>query len=153
MKSENTVQRIKEYIDYKGISVRKFEESVGFSNGSFGSQYKNNKTIGVDKVEYILRIYNDINPVWLLTGEGSMLRSEQGNNNAQSISGDNNIQAGSNSKVKAQLFRNDSLEVLRSQIDERDRLLEEKELRIKEKDTQLKEKDIQINKLLSILSK
>lgn len=153
MKSENTVQRIKEYIDYKGISVRKFEESVGFSNGSFGSQYKNNKTIGVDKVEYILRIYNDINPVWLLTGEGSMLRSEQGNNNAQSISGDNNIQAGSNSKVKAQLSRNDSLEVLRSQIDERDRLLEEKELRIKEKDTQLREKDIQINKLLSILSK
>lgn len=73
MKSENTVQRIKEYIDYKGISVRKFEESVGFSNGSFGSQYKNNKTIGVDKVEYILHVYDDINPIWLLTGKGSML--------------------------------------------------------------------------------
>lgn len=73
MKSKNTVQRIKEYIDYKGISVRKFEESVGFSNGSFGSQYKNNKTIGVDKVEYILHVYDDINPIWLLTGKGPML--------------------------------------------------------------------------------
>lgn len=71
----NTVSRIKEYIDYKGISVRKFEESVGFSNGSFASQFKNNKTIGVDKVEYILHVYADIDPVWLLTGVGQMLKS------------------------------------------------------------------------------
>lgn len=76
MKTESTVQRIKKYIDYKGISIRRFEESVGFSNGSFGSQYKNNKTIGVDKVEYILQYYSDISPEWLLTGKGSMLRSD-----------------------------------------------------------------------------
>lgn len=77
MTTKNTLHRIKEYIDYKGISIRKFEESVGFSNGSFGSQYKNNKTIGVDKVEYILQTYKDINPVWLLTGHGSMLLTTQ----------------------------------------------------------------------------
>ena len=71
---ENTVHRIKQYIDSKGMSVRKFEESVGFSNGSFASQFKNNKTIGADKVENILHIYPDINPEWLLTGKGPMLR-------------------------------------------------------------------------------
>lgn len=69
----NTVKRIKEYIDYKGISIRKFEESIGFSNGAFASQYKKNKTIGVDKVEKILQVYLDINPVWLLTGQDSMI--------------------------------------------------------------------------------
>lgn len=72
---ENTVSRIKQYIDYKGVSVRRFEESVGFSNGSFASQFKNNKTIGVDKVENILHIYPDINPDWLLTGRGEMCRT------------------------------------------------------------------------------
>ena len=30
----NTVSRIKEFIDFKGLSVRKFEETVGFSNGA-----------------------------------------------------------------------------------------------------------------------
>ena len=70
-----TVIRIKQYIDFKGISMRKFEESVGFSNGAFASQFKNGKAIGVDKVENILRIYPDINPVWLLTGKGSMLNN------------------------------------------------------------------------------
>jgi len=73
----NTVKRIKEYIDYKGISIRKFEESIGFSNGAFASQYKKNKTIGVDKVEKILQVYLDINPVWLLTGQDSMILQDQ----------------------------------------------------------------------------
>lgn len=68
-----TVHRIKQYIDFKGISIRKFEESIGFSNGSFASQFKNNKTIGVDKVENILQFYSEINPVWLLTGKGEMI--------------------------------------------------------------------------------
>lgn len=69
----NIVDRIKHYIDSKGISVRKFEESVGFSNGAFSRQYKKGKTIGVDKLESILEVYTDINPEWLLSGEGTML--------------------------------------------------------------------------------
>ncbi|GIM53721.1 S24 family peptidase [Capnocytophaga cynodegmi] len=71
-----TVSRIKEFIDYKGLSVRKFEENVGFSNGAFASQYKNNKSIGSDKIENILRFYPEINTEWLLLGKGEMLKSE-----------------------------------------------------------------------------
>lgn len=72
----NTLNRIKEYIDYKGLSVRSFEETVGFSNGSFASQLKNNRTIGVDRVENILQKYPDLNAQWLLTGQGSMLKED-----------------------------------------------------------------------------
>lgn len=72
----NTLHRIKEYIDFKGISIRSFEKSAGFSNGSFASQLKAEKTIGVDRVENILHVYDEINPEWLLTGNGSMLRSD-----------------------------------------------------------------------------
>jgi len=67
-----TLKRIKQYLDIKGISVRNFEQSIGMSNGSFASQLKNNKTIGVDKLENILHFYPDINPNWLLTGKGSI---------------------------------------------------------------------------------
>ena len=81
----NTVKRIKCFIDYKGISVRKFEETVGFSNGSFASQYRKNKTIGVDKVENILHLFPEINPEWLLTGKGEMLKTVNENNEKTAV--------------------------------------------------------------------
>ena len=72
----NTVSRIKEFIDFKGLSVRKFEETVGFSNGAFATQYKNNKSIGSDKIENILYSFPELNTEWLLTGKGDMLKDE-----------------------------------------------------------------------------
>lgn len=69
------VDRLKQYIDTKGIPIATFERSVGMSNASFGKSLKNKGAIGTDKLENILSIYPDISPSWLLTGEGSMLRS------------------------------------------------------------------------------
>lgn len=76
---ENTLSRIKQYIDYKGITVSSLEREAGMSNGSFASQLKNNKTIGVDKLENILRVFPEINPTWLLTGEGAMIVEREEN--------------------------------------------------------------------------
>jgi FtsZ-binding cell division protein ZapB len=73
----STLERIKEFIDYKGITNQKFEKSIGFSNGAFASQLKNNRTIGVDKLENIIKMYPDLNPAWLLTGMGKMLLDEK----------------------------------------------------------------------------
>lgn len=72
-----TLQRIKQFTDFKGITNQAFEKSVGFSNGAFASQLKNNRTIGIDKLENILRAYPDVNPSWLLTGEGEMLKKRE----------------------------------------------------------------------------
>lgn len=82
---KNTLTRIKEYIDFKGVNNSTFEKEVGMSNGSFASQLKNNKTIGVDKLENILKIYSEINPEWLLTGKGSMLKKDVLDLGAESI--------------------------------------------------------------------
>jgi len=71
------LERIKEYIDSKGISIAAFEKSIGMGNASFGKSLKNNGAIGTDKLENILRVYGDINPIWLLTGNGSMLKSKK----------------------------------------------------------------------------
>jgi cyanate lyase len=75
----NTLLRLKLYIDYKGLSLRGFEQSIGVSNGSFTSQLKNGKTIGIDKLENILQVYDELNPDWVLTGRGNMLRESQEN--------------------------------------------------------------------------
>jgi len=74
---ETTLKRIKKYVDFKRITNQNFEKTIGFSNGAFATQLKNNKTIGVDKLENILTTYPEINPEWLLTGNGEMLKSEK----------------------------------------------------------------------------
>lgn len=71
---ENTLSRIKQYIDYKGITISSLERQAGMSNGSLASQLKKNKTIGVDKLENILKLFPDMNTEWLLTGHGPMLK-------------------------------------------------------------------------------
>ena len=67
------LERIKQYIDYKGISVAAFEKSIGMSNASFGKSLKNGGAIGTDKLENILSVYPDLNIIWLTTGRGEMI--------------------------------------------------------------------------------
>lgn len=80
------LERLKQFIDYKGISVSGFEKSIGMSNASFAKSLKNKKAIGTDKLENILKIYPEINPNWLLHGKGSMLISNK--TKCYSITGD-----------------------------------------------------------------
>ena len=68
-----TVQRLQQFIDYKSISKYRFYQETGLSNGFLDK----GENIGSDKCEKILYTYPDINPDWLLTGRGSMLRENQ----------------------------------------------------------------------------
>lgn len=73
---EDTIkQRIIRYIKSKRISQRRFETEAGLSNG-----FVNNivKTIGADKLRKISIAYPELNTDWLLTGEGEMLKGEEG---------------------------------------------------------------------------
>jgi hypothetical protein len=129
---KNTLSRIKEYIDFKGINNASFEKEVGMSNGSFASQLKNNKTIGVDKLENILKKYPEINPDWLLTGKGSMLKEEQKSRLSQNITGNSNIQSGNDTNTgdcKAQIKR------LEAQLRECEKNSRDKDQVIKEQST------------------
>lgn len=72
-----SLKRIKEYIDFKGIRVSVFEKSIGISNGSFGGQLKKNRTIGIDRLENILKVYPDLSAEWVLTGKGTMLKDAE----------------------------------------------------------------------------
>ena len=74
------VERITEYLDYKGISVSAFEKSTGMSNASFSKSLKSGGSIGSDKLETILSHYPDLSAEWLVRGEGDMLRPKADRN-------------------------------------------------------------------------
>lgn len=64
-------ERIQQYIDVKRISINSFENSINASNG----YWRKTKSISANVVSDILRIYSDINPVWVMTGEGEMIKN------------------------------------------------------------------------------
>lgn len=66
-------ERFLEFISYKGLSKRKFQESIGVSNS-----YIQNISSGIsaDVLYRIANAYSELNTDWLLTGEGNMLKKD-----------------------------------------------------------------------------
>lgn len=70
-----STERIREYLDYKGITKYKFCNDLGFSNKFLD----NSSNMGTDKACKILHYYPEINSEWLLTGNGSMIKEDNSN--------------------------------------------------------------------------
>ncbi|MBV5348904.1 hypothetical protein JZU61_04510 [bacterium] len=64
-------ERIIEYIKFKGISIRSFCRTVGVAETYVNSM---RNSIQPDKLAKITLHFPDLNPGWLLTGEGEMIR-------------------------------------------------------------------------------
>ncbi|NNK18877.1 MAG: hypothetical protein HKP49_06960 [Maribacter sp.] len=72
-----TIDRLMQFIKYAGLSARQFDLSIGASNGYTLRMKKNNASIGSDVIENILKAYPQLNVVWLITGEGEMLKENE----------------------------------------------------------------------------
>lgn len=67
-------QRLKTYLDSKGLSQLSFCKTLKVSTGYISSM---RKSISPDKISSIAANYPDLNITWLLTGQGSMLNDEK----------------------------------------------------------------------------
>ena len=65
--------RIYRFIKETDLSVRQFEKNVGLSNGAVSKMGNSTRRSVLDK---IFLAYPNINQVWLLTGEGEMLKDK-----------------------------------------------------------------------------
>lgn len=65
------IERLKQFIDAKGLTNKSFEQMVGLSNGAIGKALKG-MILGIDKLENVLTVFPDLNPTWLMTGKGDM---------------------------------------------------------------------------------
>lgn len=70
------IQRLSLYVDNQDISFNQIANKIGVSNSYFSKMVRNDGSLGEDVITKILLYYDNINPEWLLTGHGPMLREE-----------------------------------------------------------------------------
>ena len=72
---EGIRDRLFRIAEYKGLSMRKFEEICNLNRGNISNMTENG-TIGSDKLSKIIDAISDVNIEWLLSGRGEMLKSD-----------------------------------------------------------------------------
>lgn len=70
------IDRFYEYLAEKSLKPTTVEKAIGLSNGYLSAQKKRNADMGEGMILKIIDYFRDIEPLWLLTGEGPMLRTD-----------------------------------------------------------------------------
>ncbi|EJX04472.1 hypothetical protein EVA_07422 [gut metagenome] len=109
-------ERTYKFIDFKGLSVKRFEELCNLSNGYISSMRKG---FGEEKLNNVLNAFPELNREWLLYGEGEMLRGGviQQNQNGDNIHGDSVHVQNSNELVNVLKTQSEQLSKSQEQID------------------------------------
>ena len=72
----NAKERIKQYIEYLGISTSEFERTAGLGNGSIS---KPTARMQSSTIRLIGEAYTDLNTDWVKTGRGEMIKPKPSN--------------------------------------------------------------------------
>ena len=67
------ISRIKELIDYSGLSARAFAIKCGLKDNTFSNQLNGVREVSLNTVTSILLTFENISAEWLLRGKGEML--------------------------------------------------------------------------------
>lgn len=121
-------ERLREYIRTLDISEREFCRQIGVSTSYVNSI---RQSIQPDKMKAIGEKFPELNPMWLLTGEGEMLQG----NNINKVSGSHNTAVAGNGNS---VTTNDIAGLIELQ---------------KGYQEMIKEKDSQIARLISVIEK
>lgn len=72
---DRIIDRLDIYLSHRGINDNKATEILGLSVGTISKSRKEGLDFSKTNAEKALNIFQDLDRVWLLTGEGSMLKS------------------------------------------------------------------------------
>lgn len=121
--------RVYEFVKFKGITMRKFEEICGLSSGYVSSMRHN---FGKDKLTNVLTQFPELSREWLLFGDGEMLKNRnfsqnqekvtQNNENGDNIQGQNVTIQGNNVDEFLAIIKQQANQISKSQ-EQIDRLI------------------------------
>lgn len=72
-KHKTTIDRLLDFMVYKNLNDNKLTKLANLSVGLIGRARRNKSGLHTDTIEKILHTFPELNPTWLLTGNGSML--------------------------------------------------------------------------------
>lgn len=78
------IQRLKQIIDFSGLSVPKFAERVGLSPSTLNGHLFGKRKLSLSVIEAILTAFPEVSAEWLMRGKGQMIQGDQ-----PTIMGDN----------------------------------------------------------------
>jgi len=70
------LERLQRYMQQRGLSYHAFGQQAGFASGGMWRIFKEQKSFGMEKLLLLLDAYRDLNPEWLLFGEGPMILND-----------------------------------------------------------------------------
>ncbi len=70
------IDRFDKYMAFKELNDNKVTIQLGLSIGTLGKSRKEGRDLSDRVIEQILNFYTDLNKIWLLTGEGKMLKDD-----------------------------------------------------------------------------
>jgi hypothetical protein len=151
------IKRIEYFIENQGLNVSSFEKKISASNGLIRKAIANNTGIQAKWIAAIVDNFPQINPTWLLTGQGEMLnRTSVGNISASGGSlvqqGDNNgsIYFGGESGDLEKLKNSQILDLYRDVhelLKVKDEAIKDKDMRIRQKDKEIEAKEERIKEI------
>ena len=123
-------ERIIQFIDYKNITKESFFQATGMSRSNFSGSNAGSE-VGGEKIVKILLTYPEINPYWLLLGQGSMTingntgHTQIGQTNAISRSPINtaNIEELTRLKKENELLRKENSDVKEELLKAKDEII------------------------------
>lgn len=74
---KRVIDRFDAYMEASGLNDNKVTVQLGLTRGLIGKSRQPKRDLSTTVVEKILAHYDDLSRVWLLTGEGSMLKEDQ----------------------------------------------------------------------------
>lgn len=73
---ERIIDRVNDYIQYRGMSVRAFENEAGIKYSTISAAIKRGTELNTATLLKIIDTYDDIDTDWLMKGEGEMLKND-----------------------------------------------------------------------------
>lgn len=98
----NFIERLQYYMTQNGISDNKITVDAGLSIGLIGKAKKSGKAMNSANIEKILFAYPELNPEWLLTGRGEMMKTKCPSNLLSTNNSDKNISKDNENKQNTQ---------------------------------------------------
>ena len=103
------ILRIKEVIEYSGLSTRAFAIKCGLKDNTFSNQLNGVREVSLNTITSILLTYENISAEWLMRGKGEMLLTSE-----QSTGAEDRM----NKLIDTITFQQDTIKTLQARIKE-----------------------------------